>query len=96
MATAPEQDKPKRTRSANKPKAYDVFQMDSATGHWDRIDEGIEVNARGEDERRKEAIAIATMGVSENEKVGTFATCPAGEFVVKTRQRKAEPVDIWE
>lgn len=95
MATAPEQDKPKTTRNRAKTESFDVYREEDG-GAFTRIGKAIEVTARGEDERRRLAIAQVTEHYDEEEKAGTFATCLVGQFVTMTRKRRVEPTDIWE
>jgi hypothetical protein len=102
MATAPTQEKvedPGTTRNRAKTESYDVFKDAGGTGGFERVnewDKPVEVTARGEDERRKLAVSLATADWPEEDKSGTFATVLSGQFVTMTRKRKVEPVDEWE
>jgi hypothetical protein len=86
-------DEPK-ARNRAKTELFDVFRR-SDDGSFVLVATSVEVMARGEAERRRLAIAMATDEDTEDQKSGTFATVLSGEFVTMTRKRKVEPVDEW-
>jgi hypothetical protein len=94
MATdAPEEPK---TRNRAKTERFLVFRAEE-DGVFKLITDNasVEVTARGDEERRRIAVALATQEWAEERKSGTFATCIPSEFKTMTRKRKVEPVDEW-
>lgn len=80
--------RPARKKNAH----YDVFKDHARTGaegDYELIAEDIAASSR------REAIAKATAGHSEDERYGTFATVRHGEFQVLTRAKKTIVADDW-